>query len=564
MKADLVLRGGTVIDGTGQPAFGADVGIVGGRIAAMGKSLRGDATLDAEGCVVAPGFIDIHTHYDAQVFWDPGLTPSCWHGVTTVVSGNCGFSLAPLQPRHRDLMIETLQNVEDMLPETLRAGVDWEAFESFGEYLNAVEDRCLRINVGAYVGHTAVRLYVLGEEASDRAASPGELAAMRQLVADAVAHGALGFASSSSPGHRGPGGRPVASRLGDLDEVLALVEPLRDADQGVISLLPGERVSIPDVYTIQRHAGRPLTWTPMLVMPGFPHEEYLEANHEARRRGQPVWAQTAVRPIVFQESLENPFILGRFAAFAALTGSDLARRRAACRDRSWRDGLRNDQAPQPDWTMVTVSLSRSHPELEGRSLADIARGRHATAVDAMVDLALEDDLGTRFSFPVANFEPGPVAAILQAEGVLLGLGDGGAHVGQLCDACYPTTLLGTWCRERGVLSLEAAVHKLTGEPAAFLGLAGRGRIEVGQAADICVFDPATIDSGPLRRIRDLPAGGERLVAADAKGIRHVVVNGTPILVEGLDVDPDSRPGAVLRSRSGHSAMALGRTAGLDR
>jgi N-acyl-D-aspartate/D-glutamate deacylase len=556
MTADLVVRGGTVVDGTGRPRFDADVAISDGIIVEIGQGLEGDRQLDASGCVVAPGFVDIHTHYDAQVFWDPGLTPSCWHGVTTTIAGNCGFSLAPLRAEHRELMVETLQNVEDMLPDTLRAGVAWDEFETFGEYLDAVERRGVRVNFGTYVGHTAVRLYVLGDEASDRAATADELDAMRRLVADAIDAGAIGFATSSNLAHKGYGGKPVASRLGDLGELLALVEPLRDAARGVISMLPGERVSIPDVYEVQRHAGRPLTWMPMLVMDGFPYQEYLEANHEARRRGQDVWAQTAVRPIVFQESLKNPFTLARFAAFAELSGADESRRAVAYRDPAWRARLRDDPAvTQIDWTRVVVSLSPRRPEHVGRSVADLARDRSTTPVDAMVDLALADDLETRFAVPIANADADLVAPILQAEGVLLGLGDAGAHVGQLCDACFPTDLLGNWCRDRGVLTLEQAVHKLTGEPAAFLGLSDRGVLASGRAADLCVFDPVTVAPGPLHRVRDLPAGGERLLADSGTGIRHVVVNGCAIRVDGHDVDADARPGAVLRSNPQHPRSA---------
>ena len=477
MAADLVVCGGTVVDGTGRPRFVADVAIAGGRIVDVGPGLSGREELDASGAVVSPGFVDIHTHYDAQVFWDPALTPSSWHGVTTAIAGNCGFSLAPLRASDRERMIETLQNVEDMLPDTLRAGVAWDEFETFGQYLDAVERRGVSINFGGYVGHTAVRLYVLGEEAvDDRPATHDELDAMRRQVADALDAGAIGFATSSNPGHKGFGGRPVASRMADLAELLALVEPLRDAHRGVISMLPGERVTIPDVYTVQRHAGRPLTWTPMLVMRDFPHEQYLEANHDARRRGQDVWAQTAVRPIVFQESLRNPFTLGSFAAFAELTGADEARRYSAYRDEAWRERLRADKTSRPvDWVHVTVSHSRTEPTIVGRSLADLARERSTTPVDVMLDVALADDLDTRFSVPIANADPLAVAPILKSEGVLLGLGDAGAHVGQLCDACYTTELLGTWTREREVFTLEQAVHKLTGEPAAFLGLADRGK-----------------------------------------------------------------------------------------
>ncbi len=468
MKADLVIRRGTVIDGTGAPGVLADVAIDGERVVAIGHDLDGQRTLDADGCVVAPGFVDPHTHYDAQVFWDPGLTPSSWHGVTTVVAGNCGFSLAPLRPEHRELMIETLQNVEDMLPDTLRAGVDWDAFGAYGDYLEAVERSGVRINFGGYVGHTAVRLSVLGDEASDRPATPDELAAMQALVAEAIDAGALGFATSFGPSHRGAGGRPVPSRLGDMDELLTLLAPLRDRSRGVVSMLPGERVTIPDVYDVQRAVGRPLTWTPMLVMRNFPHEDLLAANDTARRAGQDVWAQTAVRPIVFQETLRSPFVLSSYPAIGSLAGVDDERRAAAFGDPAWRHRLHDEVASRPlVWSDITVSDSPTRPDAVGRTIADLATAEitDTTALDAMLDLALADNFHTRFSIPVANADPVAVAPLLCAEGVLLGLGDGGAHVGQLCDSCYPTDLLGRWVRERRIMTLEAAVRKLTGEPA---------------------------------------------------------------------------------------------------
>jgi N-acyl-D-aspartate/D-glutamate deacylase len=550
VPADLVIRGGLVIDGTGAPGFHADVAVEHGSIVAIGDRCDGRRTLAADGRVVAPGFIDIHTHYDAQVFWDPGLTPSSWHGVTTVVAGNCGFSLAPLRAEHQELMIETLENVEDMLPDTLRAGVDWSAFGTYGDYLDAVERRGVRINFGGYVGHTAVRLWVLGTEASERPATPQELTDMRWLVAEAMDAGALGFATSFSPSHRGAGGRPVPSRLADMDELLALLAPLRDSRRGVVAMLPGERVTIPDVYEVQRAVGRPLTWTPMLVMRNYPHEQLLAANDAARRAGQDVWAQTAVRPIVFQETLRSPFVLNSCPAIAALTGAGDDVRASAFADRAWRRRLGDDVASR-SWVLadITVADSSSCPSAIGRSLDDLAAELGNAPLDVMLDLALADGFHTRFSIPVANADPAAVAPLLRADGVLLGLGDGGAHVGQLCDSCYPTDLLGRWVRDRGVLTLEAAVRKLTGEPAAFLGLADRGRLAPGRAADICVFDPATVAPGRLRRVRDLPAGGERLVADAGTGICHVIVNGTPVRVDGEEIDPHRRPGNVLRGSS---------------
>jgi N-acyl-D-aspartate/D-glutamate deacylase len=392
---------------------------------------------------------------------------------------------------------------------------------------------------------------VMGDDAFERAATADEIAQMQRIVRAAIRAGALGVSSSSSPGHRGAGGRPVPSRLADLDELLALVEPLRDEQRGVVALLAGERISYGDVFTVQAHAGRPLTWTPLLVMPGFDHGAWLARNEEARARGQTVWAQTAVRPIVFQENLLNPFTLPRFAAFAELSNQDGEARARAYADPTWRakataevDGAEHSL----DWETVTIAESENFPALVGRSVLEVATDRGTSPLETMLDIALGDDLRTRFGVAVANWEPHLVGPIMQTEGVLLGLADSGAHVGQLCDACFATDLLGTWTRDRGVFSVEAAVHKLTGEPAAFLGLHDRGVLAPGMAADICVFDPDTVAPGPLRRVRDFPAEGERLVADRSRGIRHVLVNGHPIRRDGEEVDVASRPGAVLRNQ----------------
>jgi N-acyl-D-aspartate/D-glutamate deacylase len=285
----------------------------------------------------------------------------------------------------------------------------------------------------------------------------------------------------------------------------------------------------------------------MLVMRNYPHEQLLAANDEARRAGQDVWAQTAVRPIVFQETLRCPFVLSSFPAIASVAGAGEDARAAAVADPAWRHRLRDEVASRPwEWADITVAESPTRADAVGRNLEDLAAELRITPLDMMLDLALADGFDTRFSIPVANADPAAVAPLLRADGVLLGLGDGGAHVSQLCDSCYPTDLLGRWVRERGIMTIEAAVRKLTGEPAGFLGLRDRGVLAPGMAADICVFDPTTVAPGRLRRVRDLPAGGERLVADSGTGVRHVIVNGTPVRVDGQEVDPDARPGSVLR------------------
>jgi N-acyl-D-aspartate/D-glutamate deacylase len=555
LGADIVIRGGTVVDGTGVPRRRADVAISGGVISEIGDGLDGARVLDAAGHAVTPGFVDIHTHYDAQVFWDPALSPSCWHGVTSVVAGNCGFSIAPVRPEHRELLVRTLQHVEDMSPDTLFAGVPWDDFESFPQYLDAIERRGTLLNYACYVGHTAVRLFVMGEDGYEREATDDEIAAMQRVVADALDAGAAGFATSSSTTHNGDRGRPVPSRIAGLDELNALLRPLREADKGVAALLPGEKITHADVFDIQRGIGRPLTWTALLTVKGYPwHEKIMAANTAARAEGVEVWPQVSCRPLVFQMNLREPFTFNMRASFQELMDKPDTERLAAYRDPAWRarawDEMQGRRGGLPvNFESLAVAESRSHPELVERRVIDIAAEWVCTPLDVMLDLSLGENLETRFWSVLANNDPDAIAELLPQETVLLGLADSGAHVSQLCDACFATDLLGNWVREKDVMPLERAIHKLTAEPAGVFGLSSRGTLEVGQAADLVVFDADTIAPGPLRRIRDFPADGERLVADQPIGVRHVLVNGTPIREDGADVAEarEIRPGTLLRS-----------------
>jgi N-acyl-D-amino-acid deacylase len=554
VDGDIVIRGGSLIDGTGSPARSADVAVAEGRIVAVGEGLRGERELDASGQVVAPGFIDIHTHYDAQVFWDPWLTPSSFHGVTSVVAGNCGFSIAPIRPDLVSLLARTLQHVEDMSYDTLAVGVPWDEFETFPQYLDAVERRGTALNYGCYVGHTAVRMYVMGEDAYERAATPDELARMQSVVAESMAAGAMGFASSASPTHNGDGGRPVPSRVADVDELMALLVPVHDAHKGVVALLPGGVIPNRQLFDIQRDVGRPITWTALLTVKDYPYHEKVMAEHDAAwADGVEVWPQVSCRPLVFQMNLSEPFTLNTRPSFAALMGQSHAQRTAAYRDPSWRARAWEDVsgtggAIPVNWGNISVAHSASHPDLSDRPLVGLATERGCTPLDVLLDISLEDDLETRFWSVLANNDPEGIAWLLPRDNVLLGLADSGAHVSQLCDACFATDLLGNWVRGRGVMSLERAVHKLTGEPAAVYGLTDRGTVAVGQAADLCVFDPETIAPGPLRRIRDFPADGERLTADAPVGVTHTLVNGVPIRVDGMASEEGlaARPGTVLR------------------
>jgi N-acyl-D-aspartate/D-glutamate deacylase len=532
----------------------ADVAITDGVITGVGPGLSGDRVLNASGQVVSPGFIDIHTHYDAQVFWDPFLTPSSFHGVTTVVAGNCGFSIAPIRPDGVELLARTLQHVEDMSFDTLAEGVPWGEFETFTQYLNAVQRRGVALNFACYVGHTAVRLFVMGEEAYERAATDAEITTMQSVVAEAMAGGAAGFASSSSPTHNGDKGRPVPSRVADRAELRSLLQPLRGGDRGVVALLPGGVMNHQEVFDLQREIGRPFTWTALLTVKGYPyHEGVMEEHDAAWADGVEVWPQVSCRPLVFQMNLSEPFTLNMRPTFASLMGKSKEDRLAAYRDPAWRETAWADVSGRAggfplNWANISVAESAAHPELADSPVAVLAEQRGCTPLDVMLDISLDDDLQSRFWSVLANDDPEAIAGLLPRDNVLLGLADSGAHVSQLCDACFATDLLGNWVRDKQVMPLERAIHKLTGEPAQVYGLGDRGTVTVGKKADLCVFDPATVAPGPLRRIRDFPANGERLIADAPVGMTHTLVNGVPIRVDGAsDMEGlEARPGKVLR------------------
>src|SRR6478609_9100076 len=381
-RADVVIRGGTIVDGTGGPTTVADVGVTDGRISEIGSGLSGDRVLDAGGHAVAPGCIDIHSHYDAQVFWDPALTPSSFHGVTTVVAGNCGFSIAPCKPEHRELLARTLMHVEDMDLDTLAAGIPWD-FETFPEYLDSVDRHGVGLNYGVYVGHTATRIYVMGEDAYERDPSADELAAMQAVVRASMEAGAMGFATSSSGTHNGDAGRPVPSRRADLAELEALLTPLRDLGKGVAALLPGEKIKHADVYGLQARIGRPLTWTALLTVKGFPwHEGIIEDNNAARAQGGQVWPQISVRPLTFQMNLREPFTFNMAPAFSLMMAATTEARLAAYRDPAWRTqaliDLETKTMIRPNWGALEVAESSAHPEMVDRRVVDLAAERDQT------------------------------------------------------------------------------------------------------------------------------------------------------------------------------------------
>ena len=546
-----VLRGATVVDGTGAPGRPADVRLDGDRItdvAAPGTvDTTGAEVVELDGLVLAPGFIDIHTHYDAQVLWDPDLTPSSWHGVTTVVMGNCGFGIAPTRPEHRGTIARTLENVEGMSVEALEAGIPW-TFETFPEYLDAVEAAQPRLNVGALIGHTPLRMYVMGDEAVERPATAAEIGEMRRLVGEAMRAGAVGFATSKSPTHAGAGGLPVPSRLAEFDEVSAIAEALQEAGRGVIQVTPGPGLWMQQFAELSQRLGRHVSWTALLTGVGRSAVDTLDKQAAL---GGDVWPQIACRPLVFQVTMADPFPFATVPAFKDILAVPHAQRADLYVDRQWRERARPDVDKQwvNRWSKTTVQETVKHAELRnGPSLAELAGARGTTPFDLLLDLSLDEDLATRFRIVLQNDDEDELGRLLQDPRAVLGLSDAGAHASQLCDACFSTHLLQHWVRNKGVLSVEQAVWRLTGHPAEVFEIAGRGRVAAGYAADLVAFDPGRVGvAGELERVHDLPAGADRLIAHSA-GIEHVWVNGTPIRVDGDDLDLDgARPGQVLRA-----------------
>jgi N-acyl-D-aspartate/D-glutamate deacylase len=550
-----VLRGGTIVDGTGAPGRAGDVAISDGTIVGIGTGLSGDSSIDASGCVVAPGFIDIHTHYDAQVFWDPALTPSCYHGVTTVVAGNCGFSLAPTMPDRRVLIARTLEKVEDMDVESLAAGIPWD-FATFPEYLASVDAHGSALNFAAFIGHTPLRIYVMGDEASSRTATPAEVDQMARLVSEAMDAGAAGFATSFAITHLGADGQPIPSRWADRAELVALFRAQAKTRRGVLGINGvNDQLHFSEIYDLQRELDIPITWTALLTSPTGSHLKALALHREGREKGSAVYPQVSPRPLTFSMNMVEPFTLNTSPTFAGLMAGSLDDRARAYGDPAWRQRVRDGWAsgPQgglpPRWETYELMESRAHPELVGQRLQTLAEERGVDEFDLLLDLALDEPSlrDIRVRAIVANDDDDAVRTLLQEDGCTLGLSDAGAHVSQLCDAPLATDLLATWVREKGVLSVEQAVHKLTQVQAELFGFAGRGVLEEGFAADIVVFDPDTVAPGPLRRINDFPAGAERLTADQPAGMRHLLVNGVQVIDDGQlqTTAVDARPGQLL-------------------
>jgi N-acyl-D-aspartate/D-glutamate deacylase len=560
---DLRIVGAEIVDGTGAARYRGDVGVRDGRIVAVGQvDEPARQTLDASGQVAAPGFIDIHTHYDAQAFWDPTLSPSSFHGVTTVLGGFCGFSIAPLSEESGAYLMPMLARVEGMPLESLAAGVPWD-WRSFADYLGRIEGR-LAINAGFLAGHSAIRRFVMGPRAVGAAASPEEIERMKALLRDCIRGGALGFSSSLSITHSDGDGAPVPSRHASREELLALYSVVSEFE-GTIAEIAPPSLDFDDetcevLAQVSLAAQRPVNWN-LVNISSLNSEEkarvarQLSASDYARDRGAIVAALTVPQAARTRINLANGVIFDTIPGWAPFFRLPIAERMAVLRDPAQRAKMKADAATMTgilagaaDWPAMTVVevFSEANGPYRGRVVGEIAAEKGEDAFDAFVEIVLADELRTSFTSrlkPDGSDVYRERAKVWTDRRAYIGGSDAGAHLDMIDTFGVSTALLSAGVREHGVISLEEAVRLLTSRPAELMGLRDRGRLAVGARADIVVFDPERVGAGPTYTRRDLPAGGARLYS-DARGISHVIVNGHEVIRDGSYLG--SPAGAILR------------------
>ncbi len=564
---DIQIRNGHIIDGTGQPRRQAHLGIKDGQIVSLDNNeVDASQVIDAAGKVVSPGFVDIHTHFDAQAFWDPTLSPSPLHGVTSVVGGNCGFTIAPLgvagQPKNAadgEYLMRMLSRVEGMPLEPLREGVPWD-WTTYGEFLDRMEGT-LSINAGFMVGHSAIRRVVMGEDATKREATPEELEAQKALLRDGLAAGGLGFSSSWARTHNDADGAMVPSRYANRDELVALADVCRDFEGTSLELIPCvgpfEDWALELMADMSAAAGRPLNWNVMLVTEGNRDDcvEKLRAGDVAKAKGGKVVALTVPVNLGVRLCFASGFGLDALPEWEKHMFASTQDKIALLSDADSRRQL-DELAQQPgplrglaNWPTKVIydTVAPENEQYRGQLVSDIAEAQGKSAWDALCDIVVADELLTSFGTPAAVESDADWKArveVMRDSRAVVGASDAGAHLDFLASFNYTTYLLGRGVRQAGALGLEEAIQLMTDEQAQLYGLRDRGRLEVGWHADVVVFDEQTVDSEEIRMKYDVPGGSGRLFAG-AVGMEHVICNGQEVVRHGEFTD--ARPGAVLRS-----------------
>ena len=567
MSHDLVIKNGMVVDGSGMPRYRADIGIKDGQIIDMGHiSTNGAQVIDADGRFVAPGFIDIHTHYDAQILWDPLVSCSPWHGVTSVIMGNCGFTLAPCNPQDRDYITRMFAKVEGMNIDALTAGIDWQ-WQSFPEYLDTLDTLPKGINVGAMVGHSALRRFALGEQASQRASTGDEIEQMKGLTHDAMRNGAFGFTTSLSPTHFGWDGQPVPSRLSTHEEVIQLGAVLRDYHVGSIEIITETAVTGEDKFSpndqklmteLSLQSGRPVNWNELSHTWERPTvwRSQIEYMDRASSEGAQVYAVARMQRLDATFNLKSTIGFERgYSLWKEILSKADNQKIQEFSDPAIRTKLKRevdslvDQLPKFR-QLSNIGLIRSatgrYSHREGQLLGEIAR-HDQSLVDVLLDISLDEDLATEWAYiGIRNGDLNAVEEILNSRFSLAGISDAGAHTDRLSGSYFSTFLLSHWVRDKGVISLEEAIRRMTFMPASLYGINDRGLVREGMAADLVIFDLDRLKWLPTERFDDFPGGQSRL-GNRAEGYDYLVVGGKVVFDNG--VHTGAVPGQLLRSTS---------------
>lgn len=546
MQYDLVIKNGYVIDGSGAARFPADIGIAGDKIVNIGRiNGRARNTIDADGQVVTPGFVDGHTHMDAQIFWDPLGSSSCYHGVTTVIMGNCGFTLAPCAEQDADLVFRNLERAEDLSRDAMLAGIEWR-WETFPEFLDVIDELPKGINYGGYIGHSALRTYVMGERAFIEQATPDELQRMQRAVQDAVRAGAIGFSTSRTYNHLTSDDRPVASRVADWEEVRAIVNAMGELGAGIFEIAseaPGrnprrQREYFDRLKNLAVESGRPVTFgMPSMRIAPEVWPPFYELANEVAQAGGRMFLQAHSRSISTLLSFKSHTPFDDWEVWRDVRAKPLDEQKNLLRDPEIKrklievasrayEGPRivGAEARPPEWDWIYLFNDIGDEEV----MADVARARGVHPVEAMIDIAIERDFEVFFRQPLANENQDHVLEMMKHPRSVVTFSDSGAHVAQIMDSSLQTHLLSHWVRDRQEFTLEEAVRLITYDTSTAWGLHDRGLIREGMNADLVVFDPDTIVQDMPELINDLPAGAPRLKQT-ATGISTTVVNGEVLL-----------------------------------
>ena len=533
---DLLIRQALVFDGSLNEPQIKDVAVHQGRIVALEDKLEAQAkeTIDAKGLALMPGIIDSHTHFDAQITWDSYVRPSPAMGVTTAVIGNCGFTIAPCRPQDRELTMRNLTQVEGMSLDVLRDGIDWR-FETFPEYMAMLKQKGCAINIAAYVGHSSVRTWVMGEQANKREATPEEIDAMANIVKEAMSAGAVGFATSTSPAHNGEGGFPMPSRLASDEEMMQLTLAMASLGRGVYMVTKGGQMSMSFLQSLAQTSGRPVMVAALLHNSTNPQAVFndMAAIAQANAQGIDMIGQVSCCPLTMDFTFASAYPVEGLVSWRPAMGLSHEALKVILADASFRQAVKDELSQTAtfrlfnnEWDKVHVvqTALAENQSFEQKNVAELAQVSQQDPLDFALDLALKEDLQTVFTAQLLNSDTEAVARLLNDPHSLVSLSDAGAHLTFFNDAGFGLHLLGHWARDLGLMSMTQAVHKLTAQPAKVLGLKDRGLLRVGFAADLMLFDPTTVGRGPKHRVFDLPGGAARLNTL-ACGVHGVWVNG---------------------------------------